>query len=91
MRRAFSTLIREVLGHAREALIDLPPAKVKAAKKRGFRVHGRTGKTCPVCGSTIAEVSYSDKSLQYCPGCQTGGRSLAIAAWTGSSNSQFRA
>ena len=69
--------IREVLGHAREALIDLPPAKVKAAKKRGFRVHGRTGKTCPVCGSTIAEVSYSDKSLQYCPGCQTGGRKLS--------------
>ncbi|MGO2026575.1 MAG: zinc finger domain-containing protein, partial [Brevibacterium aurantiacum] len=41
------------------------------------RVHGRTGKTCPVCGSTIAEVSYSDKSLQYCPGCQTGGRKLS--------------
>ena len=69
--------IREVLGQAREALFDLPPAKVKAAKKRTFCVHGRAGQTCPVCGSTIAEVSYADKSLQYCPGCQTGGKKLS--------------
>lgn len=69
--------VHEVLGQARDMLIDLPPAKVKAAKKRGLRVHGRTGKSCPVCGSTIAEVSYADKSLQYCPGCQTDGRKLS--------------
>ena len=69
--------VREVLGQARDSLIDLPPAKVKAAKKRGLRVHGRTGQTCPVCGSTIAEVSYADKSLQYCPGCQTSGKKLS--------------
>lgn len=69
--------VRTVLGRARDTLIDLPPAKVKAAKKRGLRVHGRTGQTCPVCGSTIAEVSYAEKSLQYCPGCQTGGKKLS--------------
>ena len=69
--------MREVLGQARDSLIDLPPAKVKAAKKRGLRVHGRTGQACPVCGSTIAEVSYADKSLQYCPGCQTSGKKLS--------------
>lgn len=68
--------VREVLGRARDVLIDLPPAKVKAAKKRGLRVHGRAGQTCPVCGSTIAEVSFADKALQYCPGCQTGGKKL---------------
>lgn len=69
--------VHTVLGRARDTLIDLPPAKVKTAKKRGFRVHGRTGQTCPVCGSTITEVSYADKSLQYCPGCQTDGRKLS--------------
>ena len=74
---ALLEVIREVLGAACEALNDLPPNKVKAAKKRGLRVHGRTGQTCPVCGSTIAEVSYADKSLQYCPGCQTGGKKLS--------------
>lgn len=69
--------VRTVLGRARDTLIDLPPAKVKTAKKRGLRVHGRAGQTCPVCGSTIAEVSYADKSLQYCPGCQTDGKKLS--------------
>ncbi|HRA76955.1 MAG TPA: zinc finger domain-containing protein, partial [Propionicimonas sp.] len=32
---------------------------------------------CEVCGTTIAEVSFADSSLQYCPGCQTGGKPLA--------------
>jgi len=30
-----------------------------------------------VCGTTIAEVSFADRSLQYCPHCQTGGRKLS--------------
>lgn len=68
--------VREVLCQARDTLVGLPPEKIKAAKKRGLRVHGRTGQTCTVCGSTIAEVSFADKSLQYCPGCQTGGKKL---------------
>jgi len=69
--------IRAVLTTARQALSGLPPGKVKAAKKRGFSVHGRTGRACPVCGTTIAEVSFADRSLQYCPHCQTGGRKLS--------------
>lgn len=69
--------MRGVLGTAREALEGLPPAQIKAAKKRGLRVHGRAGEPCPVCGTTIAEVSYADTSLQYCPTCQTGGRRLS--------------
>ncbi|WP_326625460.1 MULTISPECIES: Fpg/Nei family DNA glycosylase [unclassified Streptomyces] len=51
--------------------------KLKAEKKSGLRVHGRTGEPCPVCGDTIREVSFSDSSLQYCPTCQTGGKPLA--------------
>ena len=39
--------------------------------------HGPNGEKCPVCGDTIAEVSFSDSSLQYCPTCQTGGKKLA--------------
>jgi formamidopyrimidine-DNA glycosylase len=50
---------------------------LKAEKKRGLRVHGRTGEPCTVCGDTIREVSFADSSLQYCPTCQTGGRPLA--------------
>ncbi|WP_370422903.1 Fpg/Nei family DNA glycosylase [Streptomyces sp. QH1-20] len=51
--------------------------ELKAEKKSGLRVHGRTGQPCPVCQDTIREVSFSDSSLQYCPTCQTGGKPLA--------------
>jgi formamidopyrimidine-DNA glycosylase len=50
---------------------------LKGEKKSGLRVHGRKGQPCAVCGDTIAEVSFSDSALQYCPTCQTGGKKLA--------------
>ena len=52
-------------------------ARLKAEKRSGLRVHGRTGLPCPVCGDVVREVSYADRSLQYCPTCQTGGKTLA--------------
>lgn len=52
-------------------------ALLKGEKHAGLRVHGRTGLPCPVCGDTIHEVSFADKSFQYCPTCQTGGKPLA--------------
>nr|WP_232022153.1 zinc finger domain-containing protein [Mycobacterium basiliense] len=52
-------------------------AMLKGEKRSGLRVHARTGLPCPVCGDTVREVSFADKSFQYCPGCQTGGKVLA--------------
>jgi formamidopyrimidine-DNA glycosylase len=52
-------------------------ATLKGEKRSGFRVHARTGLPCPVCGDTVREVSFTDKSFQYCPTCQTGGKVLA--------------
>jgi formamidopyrimidine-DNA glycosylase len=52
-------------------------ADLKKEKRSGLRVHGRAGLPCPVCGDTVAEVSFADSSLQYCPTCQTGGKPLA--------------
>ena len=52
-------------------------ATLKGEKRSGLRVHARTGLPCPVCGDTVREVSFADRSFQYCPGCQTGGRPLA--------------
>ncbi len=52
-------------------------ATLKAEKRSGLAVHARTGLPCPVCGDTVREVSYADKSMQYCPTCQTGGQLLA--------------
>ncbi|WP_370499957.1 Fpg/Nei family DNA glycosylase [Mycolicibacterium sp. jd] len=52
-------------------------ATLKGEKRSGLRVHARTGLPCPVCGDTIREVSFADKSFQYCPTCQTDGKVLA--------------
>jgi formamidopyrimidine-DNA glycosylase len=52
-------------------------ATLKSEKRSGLRVHARTGLPCPVCGDTVREVSFADRSFQYCPTCQTEGRELA--------------
>ncbi|MPY57973.1 Fpg/Nei family DNA glycosylase [Streptomyces spongiae] len=69
--------LRGTLTEAVERSRGLAAGRLKAEKKTGLRVHGRTGEPCPVCGDTIREVSFSDSSLQYCPTCQTGGKPLA--------------
>jgi len=66
-----------VISAAVERSRDLPAGELKAEKKSGLNVHGRTGEPCPVCGDVVREVSFADKSLQYCPTCQTGGKPLA--------------
>lgn len=66
-----------VLADAVARSVGQRAATLKAEKRAGLAVHGRTGLPCPVCGDTIREVSFSDSSLQYCPGCQTGGKPLA--------------
>ncbi|MEV1055571.1 DNA-formamidopyrimidine glycosylase family protein [Streptomyces sp. NPDC049887] len=68
---------RTTLRDAVERSRGLAAGRLKAEKKSGLRVHGRTGEPCPVCGDTIREVSFHDSSLQYCPTCQTGGKPLA--------------
>ncbi|MGW1066841.1 Fpg/Nei family DNA glycosylase [Streptomyces aureus] len=75
-RRLYEAL-RGTLTEAVERSHGLAAGRLKAEKKSGLRVHGRTGEACPVCGDTIREVSFSDSSLQYCPTCQTGGKPLA--------------
>lgn len=54
-----------------------PPADLKDAKRRGMQVHARRGETCPVCGDTVRSVFFADRSMEYCPTCQTGGKPLA--------------
>ena len=69
--------IRDVLTDAVLRSAGLGAGDLKAEKKLGMRVHGRTGQPCPVCGDTVREVSFADSSLQYCPTCQTDGKPLA--------------
>ncbi|MEU9358746.1 DNA-formamidopyrimidine glycosylase family protein [Streptomyces sp. NPDC048301] len=69
--------MRTTLQDAVERSRGVAAGRLKAEKRSGMRVHGRTGEPCPVCGDTVLEVSFSDSSLQYCPTCQTGGKPLA--------------
>ncbi|TDT29112.1 Fpg/Nei family DNA glycosylase [Naumannella halotolerans] len=76
----FDRLYEALQGELRQAVErsrGLAAKDLKGEKKSGLRVHGRTGQKCAVCGDTIAEVSFADSSLQYCPTCQTGGKPLA--------------
>jgi len=68
---------RAVLTDAVRRSVGQKAATLKSEKRSGLAVHARTGLPCPVCGTLIAEVSFADSSLQYCPGCQTGGKPLA--------------
>lgn len=69
--------MRTVLTDAVERSVGQDAARLKGEKRSGMRVHARTGLPCPVCGDTVREVSYVDKSFQYCATCQTGGKVLA--------------
>jgi formamidopyrimidine-DNA glycosylase len=75
--QSLHTATVETLRDAVQRSAGLAAGNLKAEKKSGMRVHGRTGEPCPVCGDTVREVSFADSSLQYCPTCQTGGKPLA--------------
>jgi formamidopyrimidine-DNA glycosylase len=74
--RLHAAMVR-VLSEAVERAVGQDAARLKGEKCSGMRVHARTGLPCPVCGDTVREVSYAERSFQYCPTCQTQGRALA--------------
>ena len=69
--------MRSVLTDAVQRSLGQDAARLKGEKRSGMRVHARTGLPCPVCGDTVREVSFAEKSFQYCATCQTGGKVLA--------------
>ncbi|MGB7237978.1 MAG: DNA-formamidopyrimidine glycosylase family protein [Rhodococcus sp. (in: high G+C Gram-positive bacteria)] len=69
--------MREVLTDAVSRSVGQDAARLKGEKRSGMRVHARVGLPCPVCGDPVREVSYSERSFQYCATCQTGGKILA--------------
>lgn len=69
--------MQETVREAVAAASGKPPADLKDAKRRGMQVHARRGEACPVCGDTVRSVFFADRSLEYCPTCQTGGKVLA--------------
>lgn len=76
-REVLFAAITTVLGAALDRCQGLAPHQLKDDKRQAMRVHGRAGEACESCGTPIAQVSFADSSLQYCPACQTGGKLLA--------------
>ena len=69
--------VRDELTEAIDRAVGGRPADLKDGKRTHLRVHGKKGEPCATCGTPIAEVSFADSFLNYCPGCQTGGKLLA--------------
>ncbi|WP_231384352.1 MULTISPECIES: zinc finger domain-containing protein [unclassified Mycobacterium] len=74
---ALHEAMHTVLADAVTRSVGQQAATLKGEKRSGLRVHARTGLPCPVCADTVREISFADKSFQYCPTCQTGGKVLA--------------
>jgi len=81
-RRLFEA-IRDVLSEWIERLRQETgigfPENVTAFRP-GMAVHGRFGQPCPVCGTKVRRIVYSENETNYCPRCQTGGKVLADRA-----------
>lgn len=75
--RQLHAAIIATLGDAIARSVGQRPALLKGEKRAGMRVHGRAGEPCPTCGDIVREVSFADRSLQYCATCQTDGKVLA--------------
>jgi formamidopyrimidine-DNA glycosylase len=69
-------VLREWIDRLRGQTGDGFPTKVTAFRPE-MAVHGRYGKSCPVCTALVQRIRYADNETNYCPGCQTKGQILA--------------
>ena len=73
---AIRVVMTEWTGRLRTEAQEEFPEKVTAFRPE-MAVHGRFGKSCPVCGTTVQRIRYAENETNYCPRCQTEGRVLA--------------
>ncbi|MBT8164954.1 MAG: formamidopyrimidine-DNA glycosylase [Acidimicrobiia bacterium] len=77
LRAAAVEVLTEWTDRLREEVGAEFPDKVTAFHNE-MAVHGKFNQECPVCGSPVQRIVYaSSNDLNYCPGCQTGGKILA--------------
>lgn len=55
------------------------PEKVTAFRPE-MAAHGKYGKPCPICATTIQRIRHASNETNYCPRCQTDGQILADRA-----------
>jgi len=76
LRAAVERVLTDWTNRLRAAVGDGFPEKVTAFRE-GMAVHGRYRQPCPVCGAPVQRIRYAENEVNYCAGCQTGGRVLA--------------
>jgi formamidopyrimidine-DNA glycosylase len=76
LHEAAVAVLSEWTERLRAAAREMFPEKVTAFRP-DMAVHGRFGAPCPVCGTAIRRIVYSENECDYCPVCQTEGRILA--------------
>lgn len=74
--RAIKETLIEWIERLRAEAGDGFPEKVTAFRE-DMAVHGRFGKACPNCGTTVQRIRYAENETNYCPKCQTEGKLLA--------------
>ncbi len=72
-------VLAEWTARLREQTGDRFPEKVTAFRPE-MAVHGRFRAPCPVCSTPVQRIVRAENEVNYCPGCQTGGRVLADRA-----------
>ncbi|WP_447976540.1 Fpg/Nei family DNA glycosylase [Candidatus Nitrospira bockiana] len=73
------TVLLEWIERLRAETGERFPERVTAFRE-GMAVHGRFRQPCPVCGTPVQRIVYSENEANYCPTCQTGGTLLADRA-----------
>lgn len=76
LAEATKAVLAEWVERLRTEAGDGFPTQVTAFHK-AMSVHGRYGKPCPVCGTTVQRIQYAANETNYCPHCQTEDRLLA--------------
>ena len=76
---ATRAVLTEWIGRMRAQANGAFPEKVTAFRPE-MAVHGKYGKPCPVCGTSVQRIRYADNETNYCPRCQTDGKLLADRA-----------
>ena len=76
LHRAVQATLVAWTDRLRREIGDGFPEKVTAFRDE-MAVHGRYRKPCPVCGAPVQRIRYAENEVNYCAGCQTGGRVLA--------------
>jgi len=73
---ATQQVLQEWIARLRTQVGERFPDKVTAFHPE-MAVHGRYGLPCPACDNAVQRIRRADNEVNYCPGCQTGGKLLA--------------